>query len=38
MIWASERMWKRHPVQAVVFMAAANSAMAIVVAHNYTIE
>lgn len=38
MIWASERMWKRHPVQAVVFMAAANTAMAIVVAHNYSIR
>lgn len=38
MIWATERMWKRHPVQAVVFMAAANSAMAIVVAHNYSIK
>ena len=38
MIWASERMWKRHPVQAVVFMAAANTAMAIVVAHNYAIK
>ena len=38
MIWASERMWKRHPVQAVVFMAAANTAMAVVVAHNYSIR
>jgi hypothetical protein len=37
-IWASERMWKKHPVGAVVFMVAANSAIAIVVAHNYSVK
>jgi hypothetical protein len=37
-IWASERMWKKHPVGAVVFMVAANSAMAVVVAHNYSVK
>ena len=37
MIWASERMWKKHRVGAVVFMVAANSAMAVVVAHNYSV-
>ena len=37
-ILASERMWKKHPVGAVVFMFAANSAMAVVVAHNYSIK
>jgi len=38
MVWITERMWKQHPVQAVVFMAAANSAMALVVAHNYRLQ
>ncbi len=34
-VWQAERMWKKHPVGAVIFMAAANGAMAAVVAHNY---
>ena len=35
MVVAAERMWKKHPARAVVFMAAANTAMAVVVARNY---
>jgi hypothetical protein len=35
---ATERMWKKHPRHAVVFMAAANSAMAVIVAHNYSVK
>ena len=35
---ATERMWKKHPRKAVVFMVAANSAMAVVVAHNYSVK
>lgn len=34
-IYASEKMWKRNRVATVVFMVAANSAMAWVVQHNY---
>jgi hypothetical protein len=34
-IFASERMWSRNKAAAVVFMIAANSAMAWVVQHNY---
>jgi hypothetical protein len=34
-IFASERMWTRNKTAAVVFMIAANSAMAWVVQHNY---
>jgi Domain of unknown function (DUF5658) len=34
-IFASERMWTRNKAAAVVFMIAANSAMAWVVQHNY---
>lgn len=34
-IYAGEKMWKRNRVAAVVFMVAANSAMAWVVQHNY---
>jgi Domain of unknown function (DUF5658) len=37
-VWTTERMWKRHPVHAVVFMAAANTAMAAIVAHNYSVK
>ena len=37
MIWAAERMRKKHPASAVVFMVASNAAMAAVVAHNYAI-
>ena len=34
-VYAGEKMWKRNKVAAVVFMVAANSAMAWVVQHNY---
>ena len=34
-VLAGEKMWKRNRVAAIVFMAAANSAMAWVVQHNY---
>jgi hypothetical protein len=34
-IFASERMWKKNRTAAVLFMVAANSAMAWVVQHNY---
>jgi hypothetical protein len=34
-VLAGEKMWKRNRVAAVVFMVAANSAMAWVVQHNY---
>jgi len=37
-VFATERMWKTHPRRAVVFMAVANSAMAVVVAHNYSVK
>src|SRR4029079_13050960 len=35
MIWASERMRKKHPGRAVVLMLASNATMAVIVAHNY---
>jgi hypothetical protein len=34
-VWASERMWRRNKSAAVLFLIAANSAMAWVVQHNY---
>jgi len=37
-IWIAERMRKKHPAGAVVFMLASNAAMAAVVAHNYAIK
>jgi len=37
-VFGTERMWKTHPRRAVVFMAVANSAMALVVAHNYSVK
>jgi len=37
-VFGTERMWKTHPRRAVVFMAVANSAMAVVVAHNYSVK
>jgi uncharacterized protein DUF5658 len=37
-IWIAERMRKKHPAGAVVFMLASNAAMAAVVAHNYAIR
>jgi len=36
-IWGTEKLWKKNPVGAIAFMAAANGAMAIVVAHNYSV-
>jgi len=36
-VLATERMWKKHRVAAVVFAAAGNAAMAAIVAHNYKI-
>jgi Domain of unknown function (DUF5658) len=36
-IFASERMWKRNKVAAVLFMTATNSAMAWVVQHNHRV-
>ena len=38
MIWASERMRKKHPAHAVVLMLASNATMAVIVAHNYSIR
>ena len=38
MIWIAERMRKKHPVRAMVFMASANAAMAAVVAHNMRVQ
>jgi hypothetical protein len=37
-MWAVERMWKRHRVGAIVFMAAANGAMTAIVARNYSVR
>jgi hypothetical protein len=34
-VYASERMWKKNRMAAVIFMVATNSAMAWVVNHNY---
>ena len=34
-IYASEKMWKRNRTASIIFMVAANSAMAWVVQHNY---
>jgi uncharacterized protein DUF5658 len=33
-MWMAERMWKKHPARAVVFMAAVNGVMATIVTHN----
>jgi hypothetical protein len=38
MVYAAEKMWKAHPVRAIVFIGAANAAMAAVVAHNYSVK
>lgn len=35
LIYASEKMWKRNRTGSIIFMIAANSAMAWVVQHNY---
>jgi hypothetical protein len=37
LIWATEHLRRDHPVAAVVVMVAANSALAAVVAHNYSV-
>ena len=37
-VFAAERIRKKHPKRAIIFMAAANAAMAAVVAHNYSID
>ena len=36
-VLASEKMWKKHRVGALVFAAAGNAAMTAIVAHNYRI-
>ena len=37
-VFASERLWKRNKVAAIVMMVALNSAYGAMVAHNYAIE
>ncbi|HJR59055.1 MAG TPA: DUF5658 family protein [Vicinamibacterales bacterium] len=37
-IWASEKMWKKHPKRAVIFAAIVNTAIAAVVANNYRVN
>ena len=37
-IWIAEKMRKKHPRGAVVLMAVLNSAMATIVAHNYSLR
>ena len=37
-IWIAERMCKKHPVRAMVFMASTNAMMAAVVAHNLRVK
>jgi len=34
-IYAAEKMWKKHRRRSVIFIVAANAAMALVVQHNY---
>ena len=34
-IWTAEKLWKKHPKRAVVFVALLNATMAAVVTHNY---
>jgi len=34
-IWATEKMWKKHPKRAIIFAALINATMAAVVTHNY---
>ena len=36
-IWATEKLWKKHPKRAVVFAILLNATMAAVVTHNYRI-
>ena len=37
-IWGTEKMWKKNRAAAIAFMAVANSAMATIVAHNYSVR
>jgi hypothetical protein len=37
-VWISEKMRRKHPVRAIVFMVATNAAMAAIVAHNFSIR
>ena len=37
-VWIAERMWKKHPVRAIVFMAALNGVTATVVTHNMRVR
>ena len=37
-ILAGERMWKKNRVAAVIFVAAANGAVAAIVARNYSVR
>ena len=37
LIWATDNLRRAHPVAAVIVMVAANSALATVVAHNYSV-
>jgi Domain of unknown function (DUF5658) len=37
-IWMAERMWKKHPVRAVIVMGVLNGAMGTVVAHNMRVR
>jgi hypothetical protein len=37
-VFASERLWKRHKVAAIILMVALNSTYGAIVAHNYAIE
>ena len=36
-IWATEKLWKKHPKRAVIFAALLNATMAAVVTHNYRV-
>ena len=37
-MWIAERMWKKHPARAIVFMAALNGVTATVVTHNMRVR
>ncbi|MEP6918839.1 MAG: DUF5658 family protein [Acidobacteriota bacterium] len=38
MVVAAEKLWKKHPRRAVIFMAAANGVLGVIVAHNYSVK
>jgi hypothetical protein len=38
LIWASEKMWKKHRKAAVIFASAVNVALAAIVANNYRVS